>query len=93
MRSYACIDRIEGQYAVCEVELVTIEESLQLDCSEKETVMLDVALEDIFYELEDVRESDILVVEHDGENVTSICGKDNHEKQRRIENLAAIMGE
>lgn len=93
MRSYACIDRIEGKYAVCEVELVPIEESLQLDCSEKETIMLDVALEDIFCELEDVREADILVVEHDGENVISICGKDNDEKQRRIDSLAAIMEE
>lgn len=95
MKSYASIDRIEGKYAVCEVEMIKIEESKPTDFN-KETRMMDVLLKEnwfrkIFNLKTKLKEGDIIVVEHDGENITKICNTDNAEKQRRIEVLKAIM--
>ena len=90
MKSYACIDRIEGSFAVCEVELVSVEESVNLNCLEKDTMMADIFLETILQTVEKVREADILVVEHDGCNVTTIYGKDEEERQRRVGRIAAL---
>ena len=41
MRSYASIDRIEGEYAVLELELLDTNTSKITSFKEKETVMLD----------------------------------------------------
>ena len=90
MRSYVSIDRIEGKFAVCEVELCSIEESRPDDYS-KDTIMIDVCLQDINYQVKEVNEGDILIVEHDDENITFIYGKDDDEKNRRIEILKRIM--
>lgn len=91
MKSYAAIDRIEENIAVCEVELLETEQSKTTDFFDKETKMMDVLLEKIHEVTENVEEGDILVVEHDGENVIYIYYKDDSEKQRRIEILQAIM--
>lgn len=91
MKSYAAIDRIEENIAVCEVELLETEQSKTTDFFDKETKMMDVLLEKIHEVTENVEEGDILVVEHDGENVIYIYYKDYSEKQRRIEILQAIM--
>ena len=40
MKSYASVDRIEGQFAICEIELVNLEESKSIKYFEKETVMI-----------------------------------------------------
>ena len=91
MKSYAAIDRMEENIAVCEVELLETEQSKTTDFFDKETKMMDVLLEKIHEVTENVEEGDILVVEHDGENVIYIYYKDDSEKQRRIEILQAIM--
>ena len=91
MKSYANIDRIEGKFAVCEVELLPIEESKPEDFATKDTEMLDILLQDIPENLGEVKEGDILVVEHDGENVTSVYYKDEEEKARRLELLRSII--
>lgn len=52
---------------------------------------MDVLFEKIHEAIENVEEGDILVVEHDGENVIYTYYKDDSEKQRRIEILQAIM--
>lgn len=91
MKSYAAIDRIEANIAVCEVELLETEQSKTTDFFDKKTKMMDVLLEKIHEATESVEEGDILVVEHDGENVIYIYYKDDSEKQRRIEILQAIM--
>ena len=93
MKSYACVDRIEANFAVCEVEMVSVEDSALLDVSEKETMMIDVLVTDIIEVVGNISESDILVVEHLNENVINIYGKDEEEKQRRIERLTALMSE
>lgn len=91
MKSYASIDRIEGKFAVCEVELLPIEESKPEDFVAKDTEMLDILLQEIPENLGKVQEGDILVVEHDGENVTSVYYKDEEEKARRVELLKSII--
>ena len=84
MKSYASIDRIEEKFAVCEVEMIEIQNSNTKDYFEKETKMMNVILEKITDNIGNVKEGDILVVEHNGEEVTEVYCKDEEEKQRRI---------
>lgn len=91
MRSYASIDRIEGKYAVCEVELLPVEESRPEDFAIKDCEMMDVSLRKIPFYIRKVKEGDILVVEHNGENVTRVYSKDEEEKARRLKILRGIM--
>jgi len=91
MKSYAYIDRIEGKYAVCEVELLSVKESKPEDFSAKETVMIDVPLRKFPRILGKVEQGAIFIVEHDGENVTFIYFKDEKERKRRIEVLQSII--
>lgn len=92
MISYASIDRIEGKFAVCEVELLPYEESRPEDFATKDTMMMDIPLQEIPRDVGEVNEGDILLVKHDGENVTFIYYKDYKEKARRLEVLRSIMG-
>lgn len=91
MKSYASIDRIEGKFAVCEVELIPVEESKPEDFATKETEMFDVSLQKISTFIGEVQEGDILVVEHDLEDVYFVYYKDEEEKARRLEILKSIM--
>lgn len=91
MKSYASIDRIEGKFAVCEVELIPVEESKPEDFATKETEMFDVPLQKIPTSIGEVQEGDILVVEHDFEDVYFVYYKDEEEKARRLEILKSIM--
>lgn len=84
MKSYASIDRIEETFAVCEVEMIEIENSKPEDYSEKETEMINIILEKITARVGNIKEGDILVVEHDREEIKEIYYKDEEEKQRRI---------
>lgn len=93
MKSYASIDRIEGKFAVCEIEMIEIENSKPEDYLEKETKMMNVLLGKITAKVDNVKEGDILVVEHDGKEVTEVYCKDEQEKQRRIAILKRILGE
>jgi len=84
MKSYASIDRIEETFAVCEVEMIEIENSKAEDYCEKETEMINIILEKITARVGNIKEGDILVVEHNGEEITEVYCKDEEEKQRRI---------
>lgn len=88
MTSYASIDRIEGNWAICEVELLPFGESRPEDFAIKDTAMIDVLLDQFS---DNVEEGDIFVVEHDCKNVTCICHKDENEKFRRLELLKSII--
>lgn len=90
MISYASIDRLESGFAVCEVELLPVDESRPEDFASKFTVMLEISLKEIYNMLSEVDEGDILVVEHDGEEIEFIYCKDDIEKRRRIELLEAM---
>ena len=90
MKSYASVDRLEGDFLVCEVELIEVEESNPTDF-DKPTEMIDILLEYANAKLGMVLEGDIIVVEHEAGIVTEILSKDEAEKQRRIEVLKTIM--
>lgn len=91
MRCYASVDRIEGKYAVCEVEMHFLEESRQEGEARTETVVLDISLQKIPSDIGEVEEGDILVIECDEKGVTDIYCKDEKEKERRLELLKLIM--
>lgn len=91
MKSYASIDRIEGKFAVCEVELISVEERNAEEYVPYDTEFMELSLGTIPVSLGEVKDGDILVVEHDGENITSICYKDEKEKARRLELLREMM--
>ena len=91
MKSYASIDRIEGDFAVCEVEMIPIEESKTADFASKETEMMDVQVINIRNVVGDFSEGDVLVVEHDENEITEIWSKDEEEKQRRVELLEKMI--
>lgn len=91
MKSYASIDRIEGKFAVCEVELIAVEQSRPEDFATKETEMLDILLQEIPESLGEIDEEDILVVEHDGKTISTVYSKDEEEKKRRVDLLRSIM--
>lgn len=90
MTSFASIDRIEGKNAVVEVELLPFEESKPEDFATKETTMMNILLERIPTDFGAVEEGDILLVEHDSENVIQVFYKDEEERTRRIELLRRI---
>lgn len=92
MISYASIDRIENGQAVCELELIQTDESNSIDYFDKDTVMVDIPLTQIQSIATDVKEGDVIVVEHEDATVTKVCYKDDEEKKRRIELLKEIMG-
>ena len=92
MKSYASVDRIEGKYAVCEVELLPVEESKPENFATKDCEMMDISLQEIPADLGEVNEGNILVVEHDGENVSAVYCKDEEERARRQKLLKEIMG-
>lgn len=90
MKSYASIDRIESQYAICEVELIPIELSKSEDFAKKHTRMLEVSLQKLYKRVKNISEGDILIAEHDGEKINYIYCKDDDEKNRRCTILNAI---
>lgn len=92
MRSYASIDRIEGKFAICEVEMIEVDNSKAEDFSEKETEMMDVLLEVIYSSVGNVEEGDILIVEHNENDVTEVYCKDEEEKKRRVAILQELLG-
>lgn len=91
MKSYASVDRIEGKYAVCEVELLPVEESKPENFATKDCEMMDISLQEISADIGEVKEGDILVIEHDGQNVTCVYCRNEAEKARRLEVLKSIM--
>lgn len=84
MRSYAVVDRIEGHFAVCEVELIPAQESRPEDFATKPTEMMEFDLEQISEEVGEVQECDVLEVEHDENQIICILCKNMEEKSRRI---------
>lgn len=91
MKSYASIDRIEGKYAICEVELLPVKESKPEDFAIKETTMMDVPLKKFPKLFGKVKEGDIFIVQHDGKEVTFAYCRDEKERRRRLEVLRNVM--
>ena len=88
MKSYMTIDRLEGKFAACEVEFISVEQSREVEYWDRDMEIIDVPIN----MLEEPKEGDVFVVEHEKETLYRIYGKDNEEKRRKIEALKAIMG-
>ena len=88
--SFASVCSVGEEYARCEVEIIPVDESMQDDTFKKESVMVEIPLKEIPYV---VREGEILVVAHDGENIIEVCGKDDRERDRRTARFKALVGE
>lgn len=91
MKSYAAVERFEGSFIVCELELIELEASCNIDYCDRETQMVDIPLSEVLNCVGNVVPGDILVVEHDGETVNQVLGKAFGEKQRRIEYLRQLL--
>lgn len=91
MKSYASVDRIEGKLVICEVELMDQEESKTIPFGKRKTEMVDIPLENFSNNVKDLQEGEIIILEHEDGRVLQICGKDDEERQRRIEELDSIM--
>lgn len=95
MRSFVSIDRIEGDFAVCEIELISVEESIFTDPFDKETEMLDVPVKFIrhFINEEPIEEGDIFIVEYDKEanEILWVYKRDDEERNRRLEIIQKLI--
>lgn len=92
MKSYASIDRIEGNYAVCELEMIGIQESMKIALGTRETIMIDIPVFQIYKIIgKQPEEGDVIVVEHEDSTIKQICYEDTYEKTKRIEQIIAIM--
>ena len=90
MKSYASIGEIDD-YTVCEVELNDTDESKTLSAREKKTSMVEFNTQAIINCVGSISEGDILVVEQEEGRILVIYGKDEEEKQRRINLLRRLM--
>lgn len=91
MKSYASVERREDDFIVCEVEMISVDESKPEDFIRKDTTMYSFHTQEMMYDLDGVEEGDILVVEHDGDRIDFVYRKDEHEKQRRIEIIQQLL--
>lgn len=96
MRSYAAIDHSGPRFAVCEVEnLETIDSRPETLFKERLRLEIDVTM--IQEAVGSFEDSDILVVEHEGEIITRILSSDEMteyekgEKQRRLDYITSLM--
>lgn len=90
MKSYASLERFENNFAVLELELETIEESKKKKASEKRTRMVNVPIT-IFPDSNEVfSEGDIVIIEHECGFIMSVLGRDDDEREKRVERLRKI---
>ena len=86
MRSYASVEEIDKKFASCELEMLPVEESRNIDYDSKPTTMVNIPIEMITAVVPDVKEGEILVVvQYERGIVASVCYRDDAEQQRRIE--------
>lgn len=94
MRSYFSIGEIDERVRLVkgELELIDVAESNGTDFIDRPTTT-DVCLQlDMINDsIDKIEEGDIIVVEHNTEDVLSIYGKDDDEKSKRIGMLKSIM--
>lgn len=92
MKSYASIEEFDGNYVRLEVEMIDIEDCYATEFGERETRMLDVDFDKFPSDEDEFYEGDVVIVEHDGEIISKIYGKDEEERKRRIEKITSILG-
>ena len=90
MKSYIEVEEIDKKYASCELEMIPVEESRTIDYDSKPTTMVNIPIEMITAVVPDVKEGEILVVQHERGTVASVCYRDDAEQQRRIELIKSL---
>ena len=91
MLSYASIDRIEGDYIVCEVEQIPCTDARVDDFVCISCFMADVPKGMFDYKGLPAKEGNIYKVLHNGETVDEVIGIDEAEKNRRMRVLNSMM--
>ena len=90
MKSYAAIESFESTHAVLELELHSMEESKNMSVSEKRTRIVHIPFNLFPDTNEAFCEGDVAIVEHEAGFIVGVCGKDDEEKERRIERIRKI---
>ena len=93
MKSYASIEEIEGEFARCELEMISLENSKVSDFFDKETCMTDIPVYMIVPVVPTFRQGDVIVVNHELGKVSSVCYKDDFEKERRTKLIAEALNQ
>ena len=88
--SYASLERLEGNYAVCEVEQISILDSRVGDFS-KACYMADIPVNMFGDRGIPIREGNVYSVEHDGTKVSKVIRIEEAETVRRREWLQTVI--
>lgn len=97
MRSYAAIDNSGRRVAVCEVDQVETAYSNAEDFEARGSVFIEIDIDMIKEAVGNFEDSDVLVVEHNGETVSKVYSWDEMtevekgEKQRRLDVARKLM--
>ena len=94
MKSYAYVECIEDGIAVLELRLTAIDEEPAKDAKQgrryrQPRKMVEVPVENLTRVLQNVKERDVIVVEHTDGLVQNFCYIDYEEMQRRLERARA----
>lgn len=90
MKSHAYVERIDDGTAVLELRLTAIDDALPKEGKQgrhfrQPRKMVEISAEELTSALPDVKERDVIVVEHTDGVIKNFCYIDYEEKQRRIE--------
>ncbi len=91
MISYASRCQEENNIVTLDVEIVEKEVRVFLKPHQVESEKMYFDLDKLNAIVGETVEGDILIVEHDGVEILQVFGKDDEEKQRRIEYLSQMM--
>ena len=97
MRSYAAIDNSGKRVAVCEVDQVETVVSNPENPEARGSVFIEIDIDMIKNAVGNFEDSDVLVVEHDGETVSKVYSTDEMtevekgERQRRLDFVRKLM--
>ena len=87
--SYASLERVEGDYAVCEVEQLSIFYS-KVGNFDKECFMANIPLEKFIDSGVSILVGNVYSVEHDGKQVFRVVRLEKEETKRRQEWLKSL---
>ena len=91
MLSYMSIERVEGDFAVCEVEDLPLEDSEVDDFFDKPCFMCDIPKAMFEENGFPIEEGLVFTVNHDRDKIEAICSIDEQERMRRIEILEYLL--
>lgn len=92
IESYAAIDRVEGKYAVLEIESCSIAHNSSIPFTKRDTFMADVLTSTITDAIGPIYEGDVIVVTHNNtESSVHAVRLAEDERDRRINFLKKLL--